>query len=229
MRSALIVVLAAGLGLAGAANASVLTYQFTATVKDIGDPNIYVWSDQGEGALAGSVVSRGQTITGWFSYDNASTPSPWNSANSNYHSFDSADNKIAFTIASTGQRFESAPNRYSSITIETPSWRHGLWVENNGAIVNAPYSDAYASVAFIDDTMTKFPRAGLPLTLDMNGFSMVALNFDWHRASDGRSMMGHALIDTLSLASDVPEPASLGLVLAGLTAFGASRRRARRA
>jgi len=42
-------------------------------------------------------------------------------------------------------------------------------------------------------------------------------------------MLGHALIDTLSLAGDVPEPASLGLVLAGLTAFGASRRRARRA
>jgi hypothetical protein len=218
--------LAVGLGCAGAANASVLSYQFTATVEDIGDPNIYLWSDQGEGALAGSVVRRGQTITGWFSYDNASTPSPWNSGDS--HWFNSQDNKVAYTITATGQQFQSTGG-HQGVTIENPSWRHGLWVQSTGAIAGAAYSDAYASIAFIDNTMTKFPRAVLPTTLDMNGFSFVALNFDWHRASDGNLMMGHALINTLSIANDVPEPASLGLVLAGLTAFGASRRRARRA
>jgi hypothetical protein len=66
----------------------------------------------------------------------------------------------------------------------------------------------------------------MPLPLSMNDFSFVALNFDWHRASDGKLMMGHAHVATLSAANDVLEPASLGLVLAGLTAFGASRRRA---
>jgi hypothetical protein len=220
-------VLAVGLGCAGAANASVLTYQFTATVQDVGDPNIFVWSDHGEGALADSVVRRGQTITGWFSYDNASTPAPWDSGD--YHSFSSQDNKVAYTITSTGQQFQSATDGYPGVAIENPSWRHGLWVQSGGAIAGAAHSDAYASIAFIDNTMTKFPQAVLPPTLGMDGFSLVALNFDWHRASDGYLMMGHALIDTLSVANEVPEPASLGLVLAGLTAFGASRRRARRA
>jgi hypothetical protein len=226
MRSLFAIALVAALACAGAANASVLTYQFTATVAAVGDPNIYLWSDQGEGALAGSVVRKGQAINGWFSYDNASTPSPWNDADT--HWFNSADNKIVFTITSTGLQYQSTAGQ-QRVTIENTYGRHALWVEGKGTIAGAAYRDADASVAFIDNTMTKFPQAVLPPTLGMDGFSFVALNFNWHRASDGNFMMGHALIDTLSAVNEVPEPASLGLVLAGLTAFGVSRRRGRRA
>ena len=226
MRSLSTIALVTGLACAGAANASVLTYQFTATVTEVDDPNIYLSSDQGEGAIAGSVVRKGQAITGWFSYDNASTPSPWNNVDT--HRFNSADNKIVFSITSTGQQYQSAAGQ-QSVTIENTYGRHGLWVEGTGTIADAAYGDANASIAFIDNTMTKFPQAVLPPTLGMNGFSLVALNFNWNRASDGNFMMGHALIDTLGAVNEVPEPASLGLVLAGLTAFGVSRRRGRRA
>lgn len=226
MRSLLTIALVAALACAGAANASVLAYQFTATVTEVGDPNIYLVSDQGEGALAGSVVRNGQAITGWFSYDNASTPSPWNDADT--HWFRSEDNKMVFTITSTGQQYQSTAGD-QDVTIENTYGRHGLWVGGTGTIADAAHRDANASIAFIDNTMTKFPQALLPPTLGMNGFSLVALNFNWFRASDGKLMMGHALIDTLSAVNEVPEPASLGLVLAGLTAFGVSRRRGRRA
>src|SRR5689334_23224794 len=121
MRSASIVALVAGLACAGAANASVLTYEFTATVTDIGDPNIYLWSWQGEGALPGTVVQSGQTVTGRFSYDNASTLT-W--TGSDYFTFSSENNQIAYTITSTGQQFQTT-GRYRGIEIENGFGRHG--------------------------------------------------------------------------------------------------------
>jgi len=225
MRSVFTIALVAVLACAGTANASVLTYQFTATVAEVSDPHNYSTSDQGEGALAGSVVRKGQAITGWFSYDNASTPSPWNDADT--HWFYSTDNKMGFTITSTGQQYQSTAGD-QDVTIGNTYEPHFLSVGGTGTIAGATYRDANASIDFIDNTMTTFPQAVLPPTLGMNGFSSVALDFRWFRASDGNYMMGHALIDTVSAVNEVPEPASLGLVLAGLTAFGVSRRRGRR-
>jgi hypothetical protein len=135
---------------------------------------------------------------------------------------------MVFTITSTGQQYQSTAGQ-QSVTIGNTYAPHFLSVGGTGTIAGAPYGDANASIDFIDDTMTTFPQAVLPPTLGMNGFSSVALNFRWFRASDGNYMMGNALVDTVSAVNEVPEPASLGLVLAGLTAFGISRRRVRRA
>lgn len=226
MRSVFAIALVAALACAGAANATVLTYQFTATVAEVDDPHIYLASDQGEGALAGTVVRKGQVINGWFSYDNASTPSTWNDPDT--HGFRSADNKMVFTITSTGQQYQSTVGQ-QDVAIGNAYKPHFFTIGGTGTIAGAAYRDALASIDFIDNTMTKFPQAVLPPTLGMDGFSWVALNFRWFRASDGNFMMGHAFIDTLSAVNEVPEPASLGLVLVGLAAFGVSLRRGRRA
>lgn len=239
MRLPISIVLTSVVLLGAPAHAAVQTFDFTARIDFLGDPNNYTYPSVAEGMSSGTAISLGDVITGRFTYDNESPfVSAWpesapDSGAQGSFGYRSPKNTLEFTIAPSGQHFQSVFH-YVNLNVENNSWnvlgRDGIWLNHTGPLDANGWSSAQdASVFFSDSTGTTLSSGVLPATLNPGDYEINRLNFTWRRASDGYNMMGGARFESVTQVSPVPEPSSISLMVASLACLGVlARRRARR-
>jgi hypothetical protein len=206
------------------AQAAVLSYDFTATIGAIAEYNSAgpwapSWLSETEGPNGGPLVKTGQHIVGKFSFDTATPPSnvfqTWSgTVFSDYIGNASASYSIVESgIGFSGSAFYNLADRQPGDNFysgdELVMWGGGYdW-----------------QLRFTDPSHKLFAN-GLPTTaLSLNNLTDTSINDAWWR-SDGVLVSFNVQLDSLS-QSQVPEPASFGLLLAGFGAFAAARRRRR--
>lgn len=205
------------------AQAALLTYEFTAKIGAIGlntgDPwGSSVWLSETEGPNGGPLVKTGQHIFGKFSFDTSAQPSSISGQGSDNVFYDYTGNMSAsYSIAENGTHF-SGDARFS-LADRSPDHFFG----EDELVID---SDSF-QLRFSDRSHLLF-AAGLPTTtLSLDNLSSATMNSAWWR-SDNTLVSFKLNLSSLTLAqvqAQVPEPASLGLMLAGLCALGFSARR----
>jgi hypothetical protein len=215
----------------GSAQATVQTYDFTAVVQDVTSIIGYTVSSSGEGKDPGTVINSGDIVTGRFSFDDAMPywspfpdPSvdPQSSASRSY-SYMTIPNttSLEYTIASIGFSFS---NYYGSVTVENNA-NLGTDVFRVEGSRGTTYDDTTAgSIALINSTGTLFSNGTIPKALSLSDFDRTFMEARWNRPSDGGVVWANSVMTSLTRVEEVPEPASVALLITALAAAGLGAR-----
>ncbi len=235
MKNGLATAMLVACGWVGTAQATVQTYEFTATMQDIGSVKELKWSDQGEGKTAGTVVRRGDVVTGRFSFDDAMAFVPFDpsadphSSAAGWYLYSSYPLKLVsleYTIASIGLNYVSDGG---NVSVENDNFWDGDIFRVSTYMGSNVDPTQTGTIGLFNSAGTLFTNGLIPQALSLNDYNGALLSAEWYRGSDGGYMMTSSVITSLTQAGAVPEPASAALFIAGLAAAGMGmRRKARR-
>ncbi|WP_193615766.1 PEP-CTERM sorting domain-containing protein [Massilia sp. YMA4] len=207
------------------AQAAVLKYEFTATMREMMHPMPWVYYDVTDGPTAGSTVALGDKITGFFQFD-TSTPRQdrgYHSEEKYYYGANNA-NHVSVTMAN-GQTFSTwKPAELSTrFNSQYVFWVGGM--DTDAVIWDV--ADASVGVVFVDNNTVRTWEE-LPASLSLSAFDISDVRMVWVRDSDNTLIWSRARIDTLTPVSSVPEPATYAMLGASLlVGFAAAKRRRR--
>jgi hypothetical protein len=217
LRGIALVAVAAALGWGGASQASVITYNFIATVDDV-PPGF------------GGEFANGQIVTGGFTYD--STTAALGGSTSNQSVFNALSN-FHFSINSTSSYAASSANS-AEIQIDNdlaldPDRFGVLSRVSQGLAGTTPNVDglalAAAGVILRDSTKTVFSDAlVLPTVLDLADFDSAVFLLLFDLPPDSTELPRGAVLGA-TITALVPEPATMLVFGLGLAGLGFMRRR----
>lgn len=208
------------------AQATVLTFDFAATISDIWEYKSGQITHVNSSNMPSVTVANGYTITGQFTYDtltslSAYQPAPQQAGSYILYSSPGKANNLSLTITQSALSFASNPD----------SWQFLIQVANNASafsgsdILSVSASSAYSPFSFqtvtvnlFDSTGKAFADAKLPTALSLPSFTYSNIDYGWLNQSDGSQMHANGAMTSLTLrpASLVPEPASFGMLLLGI-------------
>ena len=219
----LLISLLGSLAVLGSAQASVISYDFTATIKLINayGPHMHVPTHPSSGTLAGTTYSLGDLVHGHIDYDTEtglsdSQNNPPASGTSLFYQSPGAHNVLAATA--NGGQLMPAPG---------PSDETILQIEND--VITVSGRDLFAllqysrhgdekqvsTLAFFDPTRTMLNGAGIPDSLHLGPTILASVDTGYIFA-DGSVLYIAAELTSLTVSAPVPEPSSYLLLLAGL-------------
>lgn len=222
-----------------AAQASVLTFRYTATLDYMVALNPATGNYEGvydETEFAGISFKAGDLISGTFRYDTAVTPDQ-EEADPEY--------RTAYYVRSPADfmnyRFERTGYSFAAGAVLDPSGTahvrdvapgtQGRSDELHLAMFNS--DDQFERSMFLefgDHSGSMFNDTSMPAALDLGQLDRLSMSGAFRGLNDDRWMGFGAQITLLEqVSSDVPEPGSLLLLAAGATGLLASRRRKRTA
>lgn len=219
-------VLLASLLAVGTAQATVITYNFTATVQSMfeHDGATGVNTTVNSSVMPGVLFANGDTMHGRFTYDTDTALSPYYQApvpsQGTYQLYADSQrqNSADVTFDRTGFTLPSSP--ISSIQVADDASTFSGWdIFYAGAGAIFP-SGSYQglTIDLFDSSGKVFANSALPDLLPLAGFSYANVDFAWLRISDGGQMHASGAITSLSLAepTSVPEPDAFLMLLTGL-------------
>ncbi|MFC0252142.1 PEP-CTERM sorting domain-containing protein [Massilia consociata] len=200
-----LVALTLGFAAFGTAQAAVQTYDFTASVTWLGDATTYTYPNPLESWSPGISIRLEDKLTGRLSFDDAAKASEWStgwfmSPGSVQFSFTGKDLQYAFTT--------------NGISVE-----NGIW--GYDAVSFFANSGNNASLTFMDQSATALESLTIPSVLSLAAFPQSGIHMSWTNPSNRHYVMMSARLDSLVAQAAVPEPGSMGIVLAGLVMAGA--------
>lgn len=223
-------ILAAGLALSGAAQAERYTLHYTAAIDQI--TNASAPAQLLPSATAnGNLISTGETVTGWFTFDTASQivqQGDWSSGAFAQYGYDAAT-ASAVQFGQSGYRQISTPNLSSIWVDDRRNPVYGLdgvslmgptILEDSGLTSNvylyfqAPSVDAW--------TDTAIPVAALPA---LDGWFQYSYGY-FNDNGEYQSLLFRGAMTSASVVSGVPEPGTYAMLLAGLGLLAWRRRAA---
>lgn len=202
------------------ANATVVAYDFTASINDLYqvDPSngfSHTPLTSSEGATTGKIISFGDKIVGRFTYDTSTALSytwhtydaPTEAANA-YSYNDGPQNSFHYTLAPSGQTFTTLASEPTMIGVENHPFGYNVF-----SIGGACNGVTCSGFRFIDNTTTAFDNGQISGNLTLANFVSADLQSAWFRPSDHMQIGYKAQIESLTL---VPEPHTYGMLLIGL-------------
>ncbi|MQA18837.1 PEP-CTERM sorting domain-containing protein [Rugamonas sp. FT103W] len=216
------------------AQSTIHTYEFTAKVDHLYkyDFNENSTPDSAGGKLAGTVISLGDKVTGYLTYDSASPqfifdPFPAHNPDSTApggftYGAPGLKNEFSFTIQPSGQKFSSKELRtWTSLAVN-----HQVGGADSFGISAGDYPND-ADVVFSAPSV--FTNGHIPTSLSLSVFTTAYAISSWTSAEDGSWVMATARLDSLTEVSAVPEPETYAMMLAGVLLIGYSRSRTAKA
>lgn len=229
IKTAMLSGLLASVLLAAPVQAEIVTYRFTTTITSMGDYNFgtLVYTPTTSSTFTGTLFQLGDTAHGQFSYDTDMPSSGFTTPNWASYIGSTPGTRASLHFDSTGFEYASSPGDYASIQVtDNPGWDDFSYRLGSSYFTN----DQIFHVIARDYTGTGLSGPGLPPELVPAMFANVIFSYAWVRASDRQAMVVEGSFTSVErvLDAQVPEPASIGLMLAGLGLVGLQRRRARR-
>lgn len=202
------------------ASAAVQSYAFTGTIHTMYRTDHMGWFAEEltgtEGPNGGPRVELGYCVSGVFTFDDASEPDYFFESSASRFYLDYANGSLTYTVRETG-----VTSQYGTETGSLDS-RFPQYLDH----FSVSSADGSASLWFDDASHQLFANGFPTRPLSLDALSGAVFSASWKRA-DGANVGYRAHLDTLSL-QPIPEPASWGMMLAGLGLLGAAARRARR-
>lgn len=225
----------AGMLFAASAQATVVTFNFTATITSVKEMvNPFSGAEVASSTLAGDPVALGHTVRGTFSFDTATLPTYGGTY----------DWGTSFIFEAAGDTLNAAQFAFDqnsigfSTTGGVPDPRFYHFVEDRPAgNDDALYLSASArrsggtdimSLNFEDRDGVAFNGAKLPETLPLAMLESAVFEYDYlGRAADGSQTYLKAVgaLTSVEQVSSVPEPTTYAMFAAGLTLLAWRRKR----
>ncbi|NRR31068.1 PEP-CTERM sorting domain-containing protein [Oxalobacteraceae bacterium] len=220
-----IATLFAAMAFAGSANASIYSYDFTATVYDITESVQGAYHHVDSSSLSGELIANGRVIHGRVTYDTSTELDPFymphHMWDNNMYSGTINQNTVAADVGTPRTQLESG----NTIKINNNTYPDGsdsFSISEYGSLGGAGEG---RGIAFTDHTGALLDSAKLS---DPMNFSALGSGYFWYsfsKPNSGGYMTAMARIDSLS-ATPVPEPTTYAMLGAGL-ALLAWRKKAR--
>lgn len=221
-----------GLLLNGAASATEVTYNFTATIQSMFeyDGQTKLNTTVTSSTMPGVLISDGSTIHGQFSYDTAAPLGSYQPAPEKEGSYQLYSGTVTSTLTfdQNGFVYQSDPN----------PWLTTMQVANDAAsrsgwdTFSLETSAAYSPVTFqmmdihlYDSSGNVFDSSAIPFDLPLSQFSYADIDYSWLRQSDGSQFHASSSITSLTLATPVPEPSTYALLAMGAVVSTVVRRK----
>lgn len=219
------------------AQATLQTYEFTASVSQLGHLEAFEYAQRVGGIRAGTFISLGDKIVGRFSYDTSIAPAsssadPGSHAVTQYAYPDtaSATNFLNFTILPSGQTIGTGGTETKRTMgvgdrpTGQPGARDVLWIANGGGFNTGNFGISMNSLS-----ADWVQNGQLPEHLSFADLVSGAVYHNFVR-DDGHTIYLNASLTSLTdvTVNAVPEPATWAMMLAGVSILGVSARRKRR-
>lgn len=199
---------------AASARAAIVSYEFTASVSAIEVPtDSWPWSEWVSSiSLPGFHTEMGEIVTGTLTYDRSAAPLRVDDDLAAY-----GGGSIAYSIkfSDSGYQYTGSPLTVMTVTdswwgdrvaVREPNSSSGPPPVNLELEFNGSSPDVLSSTALPWTELRNFERMGFTYRFEDIGVNV------------------HGTITSLRLTSPVPEPASIGMLLAGLGAVALRRR-----
>lgn len=224
----------AGLLCAASAQATVVTYNFTATITSVREmENPFFGTEVASTALAGDTIARGHTVRGTLTVDTEMPPSysdtyDWgtvnifeasgNSLNAARFAFD--QNTIGFATP------DAAAPRFYQIVEDRPEGNYDS-LHLSASVARQSGTD-YMSLTFRDEDGVAFNGAQLPATLPTALLESMVFEYDY-LGQPGNGPQAYlkvvGALTSFEQVSSVPEPTTYAMFAAGLGLLAWRRKR----
>lgn len=215
--------LMAGLAIAGAAHAERYTLKYTATISSIEDTRQWPIPSYESASADGNVISLGDTVTGYFTFDTAMPPIQSGTSWARYGSDEAFGHVIVFDKTGFSQQATTYHSQIDVTTASAGGWDRD-WVSFQAPMyyMDGPGYAAATTLSFQAPAGTLGDTA-LPATLSpfTGWFTYAYVSY-----ADDETLVFEGNITSASIVSSVPEPGTYAMLLAGL-GLVAWRRRAR--
>lgn len=191
--------------------AAIVTYEYTASVGFIQVPAGSLYDSVSSTSLPGFYTELGETVTGTLTYDTSAAAL---NASDDAATYGWGSVASSVTFSGSGHRFTGSA--YTLMTV-TNGW-------SDSVSVHEPYLDGQPppvefGLRFFGDSASVLSSTAPPWT-ELRNFEYMAFSY---RTSDSDVFISGA-ITSLQLTSPIPEPASIGMLLAGLGVVALRRR-----
>ncbi|WGG49696.1 PEP-CTERM sorting domain-containing protein [Rugamonas sp. DEMB1] len=227
-----------GLAMMEAAQADVVTYEFTATITTMKLDYTVVT----ESSLPGKTISVGEAVRGRLTY-NTQTPlhsqwigEPGEPGTARNYAARGMKNTMSFVFETHGFSFDSAPSTSKDdqmdITVrndtDAPMGAPGPYDQLNieAYSVNS-YGRNFGSLSMNDYTGSLLVHGDIPHRLPDINSKYILQEFEYNLDHNGVWLSARGALTSLTLVSSVPEPSTYAMFMAGLACL-AWRRRTRR-
>lgn len=233
------------LALSGAAQAEVITFEFTAVIDSVAESHNYsLHAPVSSSSLNGSVIALGDTITGRFFYD-LSTPFayyadstdaayPGSAIYAREREFPGSSQPIEGTSAvfdRSGYEFTSDPEQAIAIPVldnAAGAGRDAFTIEGYylGKGRELTYPPQFGNINFVDTRGMALSSDALPRALNLADWTQATYSYSWQTFEGAHAgLLVNARLTSLAVVtSPVPEPAVLGMIGIGMLLVGARYR-----
>jgi hypothetical protein len=223
----------AGATIAGAAQATPVMYEYTATISDIFQRNPSEWmtprSPVDSGEVLGHNIAKGAQVTGRFTVD-TDTPHTQRvhvqEIPGHVQVYDGGNLTSLSADFDSGLHFNAVERSDNGIPdvmmfVNNDDYNNQDVFSIQGSAYNAPGSQ-FAALYFWDLTQSAFDSAELNQALVLDAFTSNAFSY-YYTTPDQQSEF--AFFGNITSLTTIPEPASALLMLSGLGLLAAVRRR----
>lgn len=190
------------------ASAAIITHSFVAERSD-------VFNMAGSGSITETATSF-NVITGSFTYDTA-TPSTFSGLDfSGYETGDIIIDQFDLSLFGSSRFFVEATNSVNTIGTTLDSFE-----------IYSTIGTDFLNIQLFDFTGAVFNTTDIPQLLTLNDFSQVEFQFT-DFAANARTKFTLTDLQRISVATDVPTPGTVPIIVAGLAGLGLTRMKRKR-